>query len=693
MTEIEIRFKQSFDSASLVSEKVQFLLSKNDLLLSQEVIQTLSSSLKELILATSEIVDDQFLLATLTAFEEAGNKGEPHEACMLLLEGAIECFVQLELEQVNSLVQSITIAKKVIDMMAQSSTFHETVSTLKSFLAEWNEIIKSLDNFNSKLINPGERNTNQNIMMSIYICLKHLVENLAETAIYPLSKHTKYSRKTLVEMIEALLDTLMSHLRTPKSNGTIIVDDGSSNFVSNIDRLLDQLSKTVEFQDLQDIESLIAEVVKHSEEVALAVDESDGSILRSFNEKVLSEFQNLSNLLESSKSPTTDSAMACDYTADFLELLEQQVNVCLLRLILDTFSTVNDPIENALKGERVLLTLTEHKLNLAAKLTIQATSSVESIVHIRSFTWFLQHVVGDLQRLFEDSRRDEEKIVCLLRLWKSDIAKLVKEIEALVDPCAFAQVVERTLRKRGEHIKAVVAGKKTGSLKIEIRSIISEMSYFLKFLTREQIVDAATLEVLPVADVNIAFREVKAAFTLLESGTCQSSLNSLVKRIEVLVSIMEQVVDVLVKHSDEDGTIPDIHSSTSTKSLSTTTESEKRKRRKSASTHAISFARSLQKFPEDFKLLPIDINTPAPKPAPKLRRSSSAFPPTPKLTSPYRLKASSATELSSLILQTKGSSQIMPDKTGASLQLNLTEMLEDLSRIQNSFTSETSGKS
>ncbi|KAK2702862.1 hypothetical protein QYM36_018545, partial [Artemia franciscana] len=633
MTEIEIRFKQSFDSASLVSEKVQFLLSKNDLLLSQEVIQTLSSSLKELILATSEIVDDQFLLATLTAFEEAGNKGEPHEACMLLLEGAIECFVQLELEQVNSLVQSITIAKKVIDMMAQSSTFHETVSTLK------------------------------------------------------------YSRKTLVEMIEALLDTLMSHLRTPKSNGTIIVDDGSSNFVSNIDRLLDQLSKTVEFQDLQDIESLIAEVVKHSEEVALAVDESDGSILRSFNEKVLSEFQNLSNLLESSKSPTTDSAMACDYTADFLELLEQQVNVCLLRLILDTFSTVNDPIENALKGERVLLTLTEHKLNLAAKLTIQATSSVESIVHIRSFTWFLQHVVGDLQRLFEDSRRDEEKIVCLLRLWKSDIAKLVKEIEALVDPCAFAQVVERTLRKRGEHIKAVVAGKKTGSLKIEIRSIISEMSYFLKFLTREQIVDAATLEVLPVADVNIAFREVKAAFTLLESGTCQSSLNSLVKRIEVLVSIMEQVVDVLVKHSDEDGTIPDIHSSTSTKSLSTTTESEKRKRRKSASTHAISFARSLQKFPEDFKLLPIDINTPAPKPAPKLRRSSSAFPPTPKLTSPYRLKASSATELSSLILQTKGSSQIMPDKTGASLQLNLTEMLEDLSRIQNSFTSETSGKS
>jgi len=90
---------------------------------------------------------------------------------------------------------------------------------------------------------------------------------------------------------------------------------------------------------------------------------------------------------------------------------------------------------------------------------------------------------------------------------------------------------------------------------------------------------------------------------------------------------------------------------------------------------AISFARSLQKFPEDFKLLPIDINTPAPKPAPKLRRSSSALPPTPKLTSPYRLKASSATELSSLILQTKGSSQIMPDKTGASLQLNLTGQL------------------
>ena len=389
--------------------------------------------------------------------------------------------------------------------------------------------------------------------------------------------HAKLSRDLFFTAVENSINGIISSY---KRIGTVEFSHNGE-FLRNMDEIFAMIDHPNEKFDINHFDELTKWILKHSLTVAKASNKDDEAEITRTCQKILSEVNNIKK--EATKAQTTSWQNDLHILGNIFELLEQNVNGALLRLVITSLPNVSHPLDNLLTTvlssdldatDRLSDDISDQIKNLdnqtdkifqLCHLCIYCTTDQDKAQKIRSIGKVFEILETDLvpsilQMYFNPDDAGCKAFVKILRqLWKSLLEELSSVILSIVDPTAYCVILLQEMTELVRALKDDLYNQDTLSLKTMVHSLLGKAETGVDLAWKE-VADKSNQvgSIQPLSDghplvvTERSIWEVRAASKLVLASVQDLSLHqSLQKRVQVLITSFEDVVQLLTEKQEE----------------------------------------------------------------------------------------------------------------------------------------------
>ena len=380
--------------------------------------------------------------------------------------------------------------------------------------------------------------------------------------------HSRVARDVIFSAVEKSINGIITAYKhigpTEKSK--------NGEFLTQMDRLFYMIDHPEEVFDIEEFETVVKWIIQHSLTVGAASEKDDEEEISGVCKKILSEVNNI-------KAEAGGGSRSLSEFGNYLELLEQTVNGSLLRLVISTAAS-NYPLDQMIKHvldaqldvkERLSDDLSEQiksldknsdRLFQLCHLCIFCTTDSDKAQKIRSIGKVLETLEIDLvpavlQLYFNPDDPGAKSFVKMLRnLWKSLTEELSSLILSIVDPAAYSVILLEEMTKLAKIFKSDLYSQESEALQMLTNRLVSMaetgVDLAWKDVGNKSKQETEAMKPLdedhPLVKAERCIWEVRAASKMLVKNIADLSLHqSLMKRIQVLVSAFEGIVQLLTE--------------------------------------------------------------------------------------------------------------------------------------------------
>ena len=413
-------------------------------------------------------------------------------------------------------------------------------------------------------------------------CIKMLIPNLVESLSVYLKNitdhHAKNARDIFSTAVENNINEIVStfkHLgKTEKSN--------NGEFLSKMDRIFAMIDETDDGNvEIEEFDKLTEWTIRHSLTVAKSSGEEDEQEITPVCQKIIAELNSCKREL------TTQSRLGqqrLQQFGDLFELLEQNVNGALLRMVISCLPGVGKPLDELmakisvsdldpkdrlsddLSEEVIALDMQTDKLLQLCHFCIFCTYDEEKAQKIRSIgklleTLEVELVPSLLQHYFNPSNFGARSFVNnLIKTWKKLLGDLSSVMLSIVDTTAYCVILLQEISAIAKSLRENLYSQDVSSLDIKVSKLLCMAETGVDLAWREfgpQVKEAGAsiqplLDTHPLVITERSIWEVRAASRLVISTVEDLSLHSgLQKRVQVLVTAFSDVALLLTEKQEE----------------------------------------------------------------------------------------------------------------------------------------------
>ena len=409
--------------------------------------------------------------------------------------------------------------------------------------------------------------------------IPNLVESLSVHLKNITDHHAKNARDIFYTAVENNINGIVStfkHLgKTEKSK--------NGEFLSKMDRIFAMIDETDEGNvEIEEFDQLTEWAIRHSLTVAKSSGDEDEKEITPVCQKIIAELNSCKREL------TTHSRLGRQRLQEFgnlFELLEQNVNGALLRMVISCLPGVGKPLDELmakisksdldpkdrlsddLSEEVIALDMQTDKLLQLCHFCIFCTYDEEKAQKIRSLgklleTLEVELVPSLLQHYFNPSNYGARSFVNnLIKTWKTLLGDLSSVMLSIVDPTAYCVILLQEISSIAKSLRDNLYSQDVATLDTEVSKLLCMAETGVDLAWREfgPQVKEAGVSIQPLPDTHPlvtterSIWEVRAASRLVISTVEDLSLHSgLQKRIQILVTAFSDVALLLTEKQEED---------------------------------------------------------------------------------------------------------------------------------------------
>ena len=403
----------------------------------------------------------------------------------------------------------------------------------------------------------------------IRMLLPSLMESMMSLLRYQDSHHARNARDVFFTAMETSINGIISSYKrlgpTESSN--------NGEFLTKMDKVFTIIDSSDDGLDLEELDELATWLIKHSLTVAKASNKDDEEEITRVCQKILSEV----NILKA-EGRTQLSGLG-----NYFELLEQNVNGSLLRLVISSMPAAGLPLDTLLTSvlrsvtdiaDRLSDDLTDQIKDLDSQtdkmfqlchLCVYCTSDAEKAQKIRSIGRMLEMLETDLvpailQLYFSPTDPGAKAFVKTIRqMWKSLTEELASVILSIVDPTAFSVILLQEMTSIAKAFRNDLYSQDSEHVQLLTNRLLAMAEAGVDLAWKDLGDKSSQPQIQPLAEghplvsAERSIWEVRAASKMVVGNIEDLSLHqSLQKRIQVLVSAFEGVVHLLTDKQEEE---------------------------------------------------------------------------------------------------------------------------------------------
>ncbi|EFA05144.2 serendipity locus protein alpha isoform X2 [Tribolium castaneum] len=367
------------------------------------------------------------------------------------------------------------------------------------------------------------------------------------------------ARKCVIKQMTCCLESIQVGLACPKDAPS----DG--NFVKWMDSALEKITEINVCGVYDEARHLCEEVLAHAMSIAQVSLPEDSKKIRGGCQAVLSAL----NSLESEKNNTTiNTAMVnlcANACSDKLCILERKVNTAVLRLCLKTFSEFTTPLEkihdfcvnfnNRDKSEELDGLVADFDLHVdrimqIGLFAVSCSSDFARGIKIRSCLASLEALESELvpaltSLLLDNSVHNINCASILMKHWLNQAISLQRLIYLIIDPFAFCQVIYDEASEIVDNLSDLIR-KKTLIRQTDVccfLSIVKVLQTFLETAKSEFSQSELNKIQTKIVDFNEVLQETESASKVLLTDTNIDFDNCkrVLKRCRILLTVLKRL--------------------------------------------------------------------------------------------------------------------------------------------------------
>ena len=411
--------------------------------------------------------------------------------------------------------------------------------------------------------------------------IPNLVESLAVYLRNMADHHSKNARDIFFTSVENSINGIVStfkHLWTAEKSN-------NGEFLSKMDRIFALIDETDAEIEIEEFDEVTEWIIRHSLTVAKSGGDEDEEEITRACQRIISEL-NTSKRDISTLRQSRMGQQRFQVFGNIFELLEENVNGALLRMVISCLPGVEKPLDELmvkisksdldpkdrlsddLSEEIIALDIQTDKLLQLCHFCIFCTYDKEKAQKIRSFGKLLEIleielVPGLLKLYFNPNNFGAKSFVNnIMKTWKILLRDLSSVMLSIVDPTAYCVILLQEISSIAKSLKDKLYNQDASSLKFEVNKFLcmaeSGVDLAWKEIGGKVRADGGGVTIQPLPDTHPlvtterSIWEVRAASKIVMTAIEDLSLHSgLQKRIQVLVTAFSDVAQLLTEKQED----------------------------------------------------------------------------------------------------------------------------------------------